>query len=657
MKLGSAFSGVALTVGFALLGQAFAVEPIPVEAFAKPAEFENLQLSPDGTMISAVLPGYRDGRIVILRLPTLAPVGAIKFDGELRIGQYWWANDQTLVAETGYQYGPLAPLILTGDLIRFSADSKKQATIYSRRFMFVAATVIDPLINDPDAVVIATHRAEAGEKALYSVSKFTLEDGHFEALATAPASGPTRFLLDSAGQVRFATIPTSDLRVRSWQRSVEKPEWAPLAPIAEGIWGTPLAMSDDGQSVFLEARVQGQRSCLVEQILVTAAQGRTICDETADLAGIIKGFTARAQPIAAVFEAGKPEIKLLDDTGRDGKLLKQLIAAFPDKVIEIPSVTRDGRKALVFTRDDRTPGDYYIFDTETRKANYLLGLRLWLDPDRMGERRPITLKARDGTPLHGYLTLPRGVDAKKLPLVVHPHGGPIAIRDDWAFDTDPQLLASRGYAVLQINFRGSSGYGSDFLEAGKHSFGTTMIDDITDATRWVIEQGYADEKRVCIYGWSYGGYASMMSAVREPSLYRCVVAAAGVYDVNLLWEDSDIATRESGRYYFSEAIASTFEEMAAASPITYLDRLKAPVLIVHGEADRRTPFNQAKALRREMKKRKLPFEWLAKSREGHGFIDEKNKTEFYTTLLSFLDRHIGTQTAASSSPAAAASAD
>ncbi|WP_273452788.1 prolyl oligopeptidase family serine peptidase [Nevskia ramosa] len=429
--------------------------------------------------------------------------------------------------------------------------------------------MIDPLINDPDAVVIATHRAEAGDKALYSVSKFTLEGGHFEVLATAPASGPTRFLLDSAGQVRFATIPTSGLRTQSWQRSVDKPEWAPLAPVAEGIWGAPLAMSDDGQSVFLEARLHSQRTCLVEQILATAAQGRTICDETADLAGIIKGFTAHAQPIAAVFEAGKPEIKLLDDTGRDGALLKLLIAAFPDKVIEIPSVTRDGRKALVFTRDDRTQGDYYIFDTETGKADYLLGLRLWLDPDRMGERRPITLKARDGTSLHGYLTLPSGGDVRKLPLVVHPHGGPIGIRDDRSFDTDPQLLASRGYAVLQINFRGSSGYGSDFADAGKRSWGTTMIDDITDATRWVIEQGYADEKRVCIYDWSYGGYASLMSAVREPALYRCVVAAAGIYDVNLFWEDSDIATRESGRYYFSEAIAGTFEEMAAASPITY----------------------------------------------------------------------------------------
>lgn len=290
---------------------------------------------------------------------------------------------------------------------------------------------------------------------------------------------------------------------------------------------------------------------------------------------------------------------------------------------------------------DRSPGDYYLFDTRTRKADYFAAVRDWINPEEMSERRPIQLKARDGTQLWGYLTLPKGRDPRKLPLVVNPHGGPFYIRDRWGFDSDAQLLANRGYAVLQVNFRGSGGYGSDFVTAGKKAWATTMIADITDATRWTIAQGYADPSRVCIYGASYGGYAALMSAIVEPDLYRCVIGYAGVYDLQLLKKDSDLASTNSGKKFFAEAIAGTDQEMIGQSPINYLDQLRAPVLIVHGKDDARAPFSQAKALRSALESRKHRYQWLVRGDEGHGFWQVENIEAFYSTLIGFIDQNIG----------------
>ena len=281
------------------------------------------------------------------------------------------------------------------------------------------------------------------------------------------------------------------------------------------------------------------------------------------------------------------------------------------------------------------------------KADYLVSKRSWIDPDLMGGRRPIVVPARDGTQLHGFLTLPKGAAGKNLPLVVNPHGGPFGIRDDWEWDLDPQLLASRGYAVLQINYRGSAGYGRRFRNAGKALWDSVMIDDISDAARWTVTQGYADPKRLCIYGGSYGGYAALASAEREPDLYRCTIGYAGVYDLPLFKRDSDISDTTSGRNYIDEFVGATPERLAEASPVNHVDKLKAAVLIVHGTQDKRAPFTQAKSLRKALEDRQYPFEWMEVAGEGHGFYAPENRKAFYEKLIGFLDQHIGsTATAA-----------
>lgn len=320
--------------------------------------------------------------------------------------------------------------------------------------------------------------------------------------------------------------------------------------------------------------------------------------------------------------------------------MRGLEQAFPGMAVRITSQTQDGKTALVSVRSDRNPGDFYVMDVASKKVDYAASRREWLDPEKMGPVKPIELKARDGLALHGYLTVPSGSDGKKLPLVVMPHGGPYFTQDVWGFDLDAQILASAGYAVLQLNFRGSDGYGLAFARAGAHQWGKAMQDDLTDATRWAIAQGIADGNRICMYGGSYGGYASLMGVVREPDLYRCTVGYVGVYDLPKHYTMGDVRESQSGRAFLKEWVGEP-SQLAAVSPNLLADRIKVPVFLAAGGEDERTPIRHTKLMEQALVKAGKPVETLYFSTEGHGFYKREHRKEFYTRLLGFLDRHIG----------------
>jgi dipeptidyl aminopeptidase/acylaminoacyl peptidase len=260
----------------------------------------------------------------------------------------------------------------------------------------------------------------------------------------------------------------------------------------------------------------------------------------------------------------------------------------------------------------------------------------------MAQMEPVALKARDGQALHGYLTRPSGKEsARNLPLVVYVHGGPYGIWDNWDFDPEVQMLASRGYAVLQVNYRGSGGYGYDFMRAGYHEWGGKMQDDVTDATRWAIAQGIADAGRVCIYGASYGGYAALEGAVKDPDLYKCAIGYVGVYDLRQWAGHNDMAKSPAGFGSIDEHIGSDDADLWNRSPLAGADRIRAKVMLVVGGADARVPKAQGEAMRAALIKNKNEPEWVYEGREGHGFYAEEHVTQLYEKLLSFLDKQIG----------------
>jgi len=356
--------------------------------------------------------------------------------------------------------------------------------------------------------------------------------------------------------------------------------------------------------------------------------------------GLIEWTSMPYQPFAAAAATGVPKLSYVDANLAVAKLHRALALKFPGYV-HFANFSEDGSVVLFSVSSDRDPGTWYLINTHDYKVSQLFKVAPWIDPARMAERRPLRFKASDGTELEAILTVPPGVQLADLPMVLLPHGGPIGVQDDWFYDTDAQFLASRGYLVLQVNYRGSSGRGVDFQEAGYLQWGTGIQQDLIDGVKWAIAQKYADSQRICVYGASFGGYSAMMTAIRAPGLFKCAVGYAGVYDLAMMYEKGDIQQRDSGRSYLRTVIGRDHAELEANSPDKLADRITVPVLLVHGEDDRRAPIAQAKAMRDALDAAHKPYEWLVKSGEGHGFFTEADNVEFLDRLQAFIGKYIG----------------
>ena len=419
-----------------------------------------------------------------------------------------------------------------------------------------------------------------------------------------------------------------------------KREWLPFTNAEKGDL-RPVSISQDNTKLLSTLSMQRGPRALVSEGLDGSDRRTLVGHATGDIDLFESGLPYQG-PFAAGTSVGVPKLSyIVEPTRSDAALHKTLSAQFPGQYVEFASVSLDGTRTLFTVKGDRDPGAVYVFDAPRGKAALLYENMPWIKPERMAEQRPVNFKARDGMQLHGYLTLPPNRGDGKLPLVLLPHGGPHAIADEWFFDKDAQFLASRGYAVLQVNFRGSGGRGPAFETAGYRQWGGRMIDDLVDGVRWITAQGTVDEKRICSFGISFGAYAAMMTAVRAPELVKCAVGYAGVYDLPMIYDEPDAKRRGKAYQYYLKVLGQDMAELNAYSPTRLADKLAAPVLLVHGGADEVTPPAQADAMRAALVKAGRPPEWFYVSGEGHGFYAEKNRQAFYEKLEAFLTKHIG----------------
>ena len=305
----------------------------------------------------------------------------------------------------------------------------------------------------------------------------------------------------------------------------------------------------------------------------------------------------------------------------------------PDADNEIVDSSVDGKRLLVMSRADTRPTEYLILDLNTNKLIRVGSENPALAATPLSPMKTIKIKAADGTILPGYLTLPLNSTGKKVPTIIYPHGGPHA-RDSWGFDPIVQFMASRGFAVVQVNFRGSTGYGNDWYQAGLRNWGTVMVDDVISSTKWAISEGIADPAHTCIVGWSFGGYAALMSAVREPDLYRCVVSIAGVSDLRLLAEE----WRESfgGADWAEYALGDDTSELKAGSPSKNAAKIKAPVLLIHGDIDAQAGVDHSKRMARVLKSEKKKVELVLIKDGNHSLTRYEWRETLYTNLEKFL---------------------
>jgi dipeptidyl aminopeptidase/acylaminoacyl peptidase len=330
--------------------------------------------------------------------------------------------------------------------------------------------------------------------------------------------------------------------------------------------------------------------------------------------------TNDGRPLYYQYMADKPRTVFFDKTWRERQAAVD--GTLKDTINTIVGWSDDERRFLVYSWSDRQPARYYLYEPAEKRMEELLSSRSWIDPATTRPMQPIRFKARDGLTLHGYLTLP--AKSEQLPpLVLFPHGGPFGVRDTWSFDPEVQFLASRGYAVLQVDFRGSGGYGRTHEQSGYHRWGLEMQDDLSDAVAWVVGQGKVDPKRVCIYGAGYGGYAALMGLIKTPKLYRCGVDYGGPVDLALLYRTNvgggRYETDDSARLWWSMAIGEPGESGARffdTSPLLHVDQIRAPLLVIHGQLDERVQIEHYRRLTSELQRRGKVFESMVKEHEG-----------------------------------------
>lgn len=644
---------VLLFVIFLMGALATPANSVELSRYLRSDKFGTIKISPTGEYFAATVPLDADNKtiLVIMKRGASEVTGTFALGKNTHVSDFAWVNDERILITIAEKFGKLEQPVPTGELYAINADGTRADILVGARVTgrgvgtrvktkkpeMVAASLIDSLPDDPQHVLISVRPFQADPYT--RVEKMHVYSGRRMPVTRAPVRNAS-FASDHAGEVRFvAGNNTGDNTSKLYYRKGAGADWEMVNDEAKsGFAMMPIGFSADDSRAYLQVQRESGPDAVVAYDVATGGMAEVMRDPEHDPAAYVyRPYSS--EPLGVLFHAGKPRIEFFDPSSAEARLYQSLEAAFANPVL-VTSRTRDGKVALVYTWSDKNPGDFYLFNSENLKADHLLSKAEWVDPQLMASTRPVRLESRDGRALHGYLTLPADSDGKRMPMVVYPHGGPFGIRDTWGFDGHVQMLAEAGYAVLQVNFRGSGGYGKSFLEAGIRQWGKSMQDDLTDATRWAIDQGIAERNRVCIYGASYGGYAALAGVTREPDLYRCAVGYIGVYDLPMLHTIGDTRSWGTGQRFVDEWVVAKGAR-DGYSPADMADRVKVPVLLVAGGEDQRAPIEHSRKMERALRAAGKDVETLYVPTEGHGFYAKENQEQYYRRLLGFLARHIG----------------
>ncbi len=628
-------------------------KPLRVEDVVHYDQFEMARLSPTGEYLALTAPMGDRTALVMVRLSDLTRMGAVQHGRNIHVLDFTWVGPKRIIYSVGQRFGELEAPQATGELFGVDVDGKANKLLIGfragkdqlqgthlkqRAAEAIAASLVDPLREDPKYALISTYKFTGAEVGFSHVERMNVDTGARTIVALAPVPR-AEFLTDHAHEVRFASGAGDDNVQKLYYRTGSGAEWQLINDEASSRRRIfPLGFSSDDSVAYLRAEENEGPDGLYSFNLADNTFTPIVRDDDSDVQDALYSPFDGA-PYGAVLVDGKPRVELFDAESELGRLQRGLEAGFPGMVVHMAQASVDSRLGLLVVHSDRNPADLYLFDYEKRKAQFLFARNTWADPEQMANMQPIVFQARDGLSIHGYLTVPPGSDGKNLPLVVYPHGGPIEVQDKWGFDTVVQLLASHGYAVLQVNYRGSDGYGRAFVEAGYRQWGAAMQDDLTDATRWAMAQGVADPRRICIYGASYGAYAAVMGAIREPNLYQCAAGHVGVYDLRLIYSDGPGGGGRSIRNHF-EVVLGT-ENLEAISPNLLAERIKIPVLLTAGRDDDIAPKEHTERMRDALIKAGKDVDAKIYPGEGHNFFVEANRIDIYNRLLAFLGRQIG----------------
>jgi dipeptidyl aminopeptidase/acylaminoacyl peptidase len=641
---------------------------LSVEDFFRHDRYSALALSPNGQFLAAIAPvnGRQNVTVIDLKAGSSEVLTSLR---ERDVRRVRWINNERLVFDLIDLQSGLGEQRPSG-LFAINRDgsaarelvSAAIVTPTSQSFVY-RPTIPGPAVPDSNDIIVA-----AVDRSVYSFDLYRMDTrtGRKTLMTFDNPGFVGSWMLDQNLVPRLAIGRVEkSTRAVIYYRAGTDAKWAKLAEFDflsnEGF--DPIAFGPD-DALYVAARAGRDKGAIYKYDVAANKLGEQIVShkefdfgfnnfapssDIGEYAGFVSNrnliFDTKTKKLVGIrIDADREDYVWLDNDW--ARMHKMVNGALPNRVNRLSRST-DVSTVLVYSYSDKDPGRWYLLDPEKPSMQELVARRPWIRPERMGETRFIRYKARDGVEIPAYLTLPPGRESKNLPLILVVHGGPFVRGEFWNWDREAQFLASRGYAVLQSDYRGSYGYGWKHHMSGRRQWGLAMQDDLTDGVAHLVAQGIADKNRVAIMGGSYGGYAVMMGLAKDPDLYRCGINIVGVTDLELMgsatWSDMGVESREF-QLWFSEHVgnlATEKERLASTSPARLAERIKKPVLIAHGFNDVRVPIEHAERMRTALQRvGRVKPEWVVYQDEAHGFLREKNNFDFYARVEKFLSEHM-----------------
>lgn len=605
---------------------------IPLEDFFRNSERTGYQLSPDGNYISYMAP-YKDRLNVFVRRVDETDEHAIRITNETErsVAGYMWADNQRLLymkdtaGDENYQlYG----------VHRDGSDDRAYTA-----FDGVRTSLIDDLEEQQGVVMIGMNKRNP---EVFDPYRLNIETGELTLLAENPGN-IQGWMTDHDGRLRVATAIVDGVNTQILYRDTEDVPFKPVLTTNFRDVVSFMEFTPDNKEVYAATNLHRDKTILVRMNPATCEELEVLYEnERYDIASI--SYSRKRKKLLSVYCTGHKEPVRHYFDAEEEQLRQRIKAHFPNQRYGIADTDKAEENYLIYVGGDRTRGSYWHYNALTDEAKKIADLAPWIKSDEMNAMHPVCYTTRDGLQIEAYLTLPDGLTpdtAKQLPVVVNPHGGPWA-RDCWGYSSEVQFLSNRGYAVFQMNFRGSTGYGRHFLEASYKQWGLKMQNDITDGVKWLIEQGIANPNRIAIYGGSYGGYATLAGLTFTPDLYACGIDYVGVSNLFTFMKTIPPYWRPMLEMMYEQVghPEHDADQLAATSPALHADKIKVPLFVAQGANDPRVNKSESDQMVEALRQRGVVVEYMVKDNEGHGFHNQENRFDFYRAMERFLKAHL-----------------
>jgi len=616
------------------------------------AQYQNAKISPDGKHLAVSVFNKGEASLVFIDSKTLKAVSGSKLPGRLEIDQYYWVNNERVVISLAKRDPWLEQPVSYGELFAINMDGSRGKMIYGYRSgemqtgsrvkkkesTFGWGKIVDILPEDKKHILISSTPMSTTGERFATVLKLNVYTGVIKRKVVKSPVPFSRFITDSQGKVKFVVGIDGNNDTKLYVRQEGKWQHIPQDIVGSSV--QPLFIGASGKYLYTIDDYQQDIKGIFKLNLENYQYKSVYTDKKVNITDV-EMTTDKRSAYAVRVDDGYPAYLILNKKHEEAKVFKELLKLFPYSSVNVTSKTEDGQTYVVLVSSDIDPGSLYLLNRKSNKLKRLFQFKPEFKSADFAQVEPIKFEASDGSMLNGFFTQAKAKQKNELaPTVVLVHGGPHGVRDYWEFSTQVQYLVSNGYSVLQVNYRGSGGFGVNYEKLGYRAWGSRVQQDILDGYQWLVKNKKAADNKVCIMGASFGAYSAIQSAALYPDVYKCAIANAGIYDLELMFEEGDVRQRRSGMSYLKRVLGTDEQQLKSMSPVNYVEKIQVPILLAHGEKDKRAPFEHAERLRAALDKENKSYEWFVVGKEGHGFFNPENQRAYMKEVVGFLDKHL-----------------